>query len=184
MEERLISRDWQIRLRESNGWLLFIRLELLRAFDDVFTRPVSRVEEESTNSSDSSKWSDQAYLVELLQLLLFTKGVATLDRVKKPVLTVVLTCWDELKGLQRNARPVDILSKRMPLFSEYIQATWDTSELGLVGLSALGKALKEDETDDEFKDRGPENFGYVILPEGKKSDDLTLPVALTMERMR
>ena len=183
MEERHISRDWQVRLRESNGWLLFIRLELLRAFDDVFTRPVSHVDEGSMNSSDGSKWSDQAYFVELLQLLLFTKGIATLDPVKKPVLTVVLSCWDELKGLQKNATPIDLLAKRMPLFSEFVQATWDTAELCLVGLSALGKALKEDETDDEFKDSGPENFGYVILPDGKKSHDLTLPVALTMERM-
>src|SRR5438477_11459924 len=66
MEERHIPRDWQVRLRESSGWLLFIRLELLRAFEDVFTRPVSRVEEGSANSNDGSKWSDQAYFVELL----------------------------------------------------------------------------------------------------------------------
>jgi len=182
MEERHISRDWQVRLRESNGWLLFIRLELLRAFDDVFTRPVSRVEEGNRNSSDGSKWSDQAYFVELLQLLLFTKGVGTVDRVKKPVLTVVLSCWDEIKGLQKKITPIDLLSIRMPLFSEFIQATWQANELYVVGLSALGKALQENEADDEFKDRGPENYGYVILADGRKFDDLTLPIALTMER--
>lgn len=183
MEERHISRDWQVRLRESNGWLLFIRLELLRAYDDVFTRPVSRVEEGNMNSGEGSKWSDQTYFVELLQLLLFTKGLGTVDRIKKPALTVVLSCWDEIKGVERNTKPIDMLSKRMPLFSEFVQTTWGTAELCLIGLSALGKALQENETDEEFKDRGPENFGYVILADGKKSDDLTLPVALTMERM-
>jgi hypothetical protein len=167
MEDRHISREWQARLRESNGWLLFIRLELLRAFDDVFTRPVSRVEEGNRNSSDGSKWSDQAYFVELLQLLLFTKGVGTIDRVNKPVLTVVLSCWDEIKGLQKNVTPLDLLSKRMPLFAEFIQATWQASELYVVGLSALGRALQEKEADEEYKDRGPECFGYVVLPDGK-----------------
>ena len=181
MEERHISRDWQVRLRDSSGWLLFIRLELIRAFEDVFTRPVSRIEEGEIRSNDSSKWSDQASYVELLQLLLFTKGVGTVDRIKEPVLTVVLSCWDEIKGLQKNTMPIDLLRKRMPLFAEFIQSTWQGAQLRIVGLSALGKPLKERETDEEFKDRGPENFGYVVLPDGKRSDDLTLPVALTMD---
>lgn len=183
MEERHISRDWRERLRESSGWLLFIRIELIRAFEDVFTRPVSRVQEQDIESNDDSKWSDQAYFVELLQLLLFTKGVGTIDLVNEPALTVVLSCWDEIKGLQKNTTPVDLLSKRMPLFAEFIQSTWQSAQLCTIGLSALGKPLKEKETDEEFKDRGPENFGYVILPDGKRSDDLTLPVVLTMDRL-
>jgi hypothetical protein len=183
MEERHISREWQVRLRESGAWLLLIRLELLRAFEDVFNRPVMRVGEETANSNDGSKWSDQAYYVELLQLLLFTKGVGTIDRVKKPALTVVLSCWDEINGLPKSGIPIDLLDKRMPLFSEFIQSTWDANNLCIIGLSALGKSLQENQTDEDFKDHGPENFGYAILQDGKKSDDLTLPVALTMERI-
>ena len=76
-----------------------------------------------------------------------------------------------------------LLSKRMPLFSEFIQSTWKPAHLCVIGLSALGKALKENQTDEDFIDHGPENFGYAVLQDGKKSDDLTLPLALTMERM-
>jgi len=103
--------------------------------------------------------------------------------VKKPALTVVLSCWDEISGLPKNVTPSELLSKRMPLFSEFIQTTWDEAYLSIIGLSALGKALQENETDDDFKDHGPENFGYAILRDGKKSNDLTFPIAVTMERM-
>jgi len=47
----------------------------------------------------------------------------------------------------------------------------------------LGKALDEKEPDKDYLDGGPEDFGYIILPDGSQSSDLTLPVSKTMELM-
>src|SRR5688500_829647 len=68
MEQRHISKDWQGRLEESGAWLLFIRLELIRAYEDILSRPALPVSKGVVPSTDDFKWSDQAYYVELLQL--------------------------------------------------------------------------------------------------------------------
>ena len=49
-----------------------------------------------------------------------------------------------------------------------------------MGLSALGRALSMEEADEEFAIRGPEDFGYVVLPDGKQSPDITLPIQRLM----
>jgi hypothetical protein len=184
MEQRHISRDWQMRLRESSAWLLFIRLELIRAYEDILSRPAVPANDAATPSTDDFKWSDQAYYLELLQLLLFAKGIGTVTRVESPTLTVILSCWDELKqGLSKTVTPQELLFNKMPLFSEFINATWAEDRLSVVGLSSLGKALQEGTADEDYKDLGPEHFGYMVLPNGKQSTDLTLPITLTMERI-
>jgi hypothetical protein len=184
MEQRHITRDWQVRLAGSAGWLLFIRLELIRTYEDILSRPSARVGADSTAPNNDFRWTDQAYYVELLQLLLFIKGVGTLTKVKKPALTVVLSCWDELnEDRTKDVTPSELLSKIMPLFSEFIGSIWDDQHLCVIGLSALGKALQETETDEGYKDLGPENFGYIIGQDGARSADLTLPITLTMAGM-
>lgn len=184
MEQRHITQEWRVRLADSGGWLLFIRLELIRAYEDILSRPRVQVGSERAAPPADFKWSDQVYYVELLQLLLFAKGVGTIRRVKNPALTVVLSCWDELsEASTKRAAPTELLSKKMPLFTEFINAMWDEDTLSVIGLSALGKALQENETDEDYKDLGPEKFGYMIFPDGVQSADLTLPVSMTMERM-
>lgn len=49
-----------------------------------------------------------------------------------------------------------------------------------MGLSALEKALSKTESNEEYATRGPEEFGYVILPDGKKDKDITLPIQRLM----
>ena len=41
---------------------------------------------------------------------------------------------------------------------------------------ALSRPLRDDVPDEEFRRLGPEKFGYVIEPDGRKDRDLTLPL--------
>lgn len=183
MEQRYITKAWRNRLVESSGWILFIRLERIHSPEDILTRPRGEAVEQGTEMPTNFRWSDQAYYVELLQLLLYTKGAGTTMKINNPALTVLLSCWDEFDTGTGIKRPAELLSERMPLFSEFINANWKPDSLMVLGLSSLGKALKEEEPDEGYLDNGPENFGYVVLPDGAHSPDLTLPVSLTMERM-
>lgn len=184
MEQRHITKAWRGRLRESSGWILFIRPERIHVPEDILTRPLGQMEEHSREESPNFRWSDQAYYVELLQMLLYAKGEGTTTKIDVPALTVVLSCWDELGSAHVDVKlPPQLLSEQMPLFSEFIETNWAPHQLTVLGLSSLGKALKENEPDDEYLDDGPQSFGYVVMPDGKHSPDLTLPVSITMERM-
>jgi len=185
MEQRQITKAWRNRLVDSSGWILFIRLERIHLPEDILTRPLRDVvEQEKIEAPAIFRWSDQAYYLELMQLLLYAKGVGTTMRINRPALTVILSCWDELGFADADVRmPSKLLSERMPLFAEFVEANWEPDQLTVLGLSSLGKALKEGEADDGYLDEGPESFGYVVLPDGTHSPDLTLPVSITMERM-
>jgi hypothetical protein len=50
------------------------------------------------------------------------------------------------------------------------------------GLSALEKELNDKQADEGYIDKGPVAFGYVIAPDGTRSDDLTLPIRYLVER--
>ena len=184
IEHRRLSRTWRERLVESDGWLFFIRLDRSRFYDDILSRPITEMTYcELQEKPKESLWSDQATFVELLQFFLYANGIRTLEKVTKPSLTVVLSCWDELSDVQEGMSPADLLQSRLPLFSDYIHSTWDNGYIGVFGLSSLGKALSKKESDEDYLDRGPEDQGYIILPDGSKSSDLTLPVSKTMELM-
>jgi hypothetical protein len=45
------------------------------------------------------------------------------------------------------------------------------------GLSSLGKTLRKDEPDDDYLNSGPEQFGYIVMPDGSRTPDLTAPIA-------
>jgi hypothetical protein len=54
---------------------------------------------------------------------------------------------------------------------------WDAKDVEVFGLSAQGRALSRDRVDEEYVDQGPEQFGYVVLGDGNRVSDLTVPVA-------
>ena len=183
-ELRRVNNAWRRRVTDSQGWILFIRLDRIREYEDLLSRPPGRLGETSQQEDRTDfKWSSQAVYVELLQLLLFTKGVGTVSRIKKPALTVILSCWDEMVETDESIAPADLLRKKMPLFADFLTAIWHPDYLSIFGLSALGKSLKRDEPDTEYLERGPESFGFVVLPDGERLPDLTLPVSNLMEQI-
>jgi hypothetical protein len=116
-----------------------------------------------------------------MQLLLFVKGQSTVRRIARPKLLVLLSCWDELDLAEGN-KPHDILLTHLPLFGEFLDVNWFPESLFTYGLSSLSKKLSSEVPDEDYKNKGPESFGYVVLPDGSQSPDLTLPIASVLGR--
>ena len=115
--------------------------------------------------------SDQACLIELLQILAYIWSTSN-DRLGRlPRLVVLLTCWDEMES---PGKPIDELSERLPMFGDFVASNWEDSLV--LGLSALGQALDNEEPDEDYIAKGSERFGYVVLEDGTRSSDLTLPI--------
>lgn len=176
LEQRRITDEWRRRIEQSVGWLLFVRLDRIVAPEDVISRPRTTSRIEIDGEIGAVQRSTQAELVELLQFLLFIKGIGTLQRVTHPSLLVLLSCWDELAISDQHVPPARLLHRYLPLFADFINATWEKDQATIMGLSSLGKPLKFDEPDQEYLDQGPEQFGYVVQNDGEQSTDLTIPL--------
>lgn len=215
VKKRQVSEPWVKRIRESNGWLFFVRLSTINVPEDVLERPrglermgtgLENVSSQQEGTSDQEQTSPvevpdepgvplpprvtlstQAGLVELLQALLFVKQVGSNAQLRNPPLVVVLSCWDEIavaKGKSTWDDPAALLNKHLPMLSQFIEATWEEGRADVIGLSALGKALDDEVSDEAFMDNGPERQGWCVGRDGKQSDDLTLPVMTLMEKTR
>lgn len=177
--KRRVPAQWRSRVAGAPAWLLLVRLNQIRTTHDIFSRPlrdlkVLRTEEPTGDAGDHEPagLSDQARLIELLQMLVYIREAGRAEPLRSPHLTVLLSCWDELSV---DGCPQDILRERLPMLSDFIASTW--AEPSVMGLSALGKPLSHIAPDMEYVSRGPEQFGFVVLPDGTQSSDLTLPIS-------
>ena len=175
INSRRIPNAWRSRILAAPAWLLLIRLQHTRIGDDIFSRPLNTLRATSTENREVHI-SDQARLIELLQFLVYVSHSASDAPLIRPRLGILLTCWDELAF---SGKPMDALREWLPMFREFIQANWNTPQV--LGLSALGRALRPHDRDMEYVAQGPEHFGYVIRSDGSKSVDLTLPIKLLLE---
>ena len=175
--KRVLDPQWVSRAKGASAWMFMVRPGRTRQEDDLFSRPLEDMTQLTTVPSGAVALSDQARLVELLQLLLYIRG-ARLDRpLQRPRLTVVLSCWDEL--IQPGTPPEE-LEARLPLLSAFVRANWSRDSLDIVGLSALERPLDPKIPDQEFARRGPEAFGYVIDADGNRTSDLLTPLAAAL----
>jgi len=170
---RRIPAAWRDRVVSSPAWLLLVRLQQTRVSEDIFSRPLSGITGASVDNREVQV-SDQARLVELLQMLIYIRNESTTKPLISPRLGVILSCWDELGADELEQPPAQVLERRLPMFSGFIHSLW--SEPLVLGLSALGRALKLNESDMDYVAQGPEHFGYVVLPDGQHSPDLTQPI--------
>jgi hypothetical protein len=170
--QRRIPAAWRDRVVEATDWVVLIRLHSLRSEDDLFSRPLqSFAAVEPQGEAAGYELSDQARTVELLQMLLYLAQFH-LDRpLRKPRLTILLSCWDELETTEL---PADLLASRLPMLWSFVRSNWALPTV--IGLSALERALSKTDADQEYAIRGPEEFGYVVLPNGVKNTDITLPI--------
>ena len=174
--QRRIPADWHGRVLEAKDWVLLVRLHSLRSEDDLFSRPLqSFAEPESQGESSPYELSDQARMVELLQMLLYLAQSRLEQPLRIPRLTILLSCWDELEAA---AMPADLLASRLPMLWAFVNSNWASPTV--MGLSSLERALSRTEPDQEYAIRGPEEFGYVVLPDGVISKDITLPIQRLM----
>lgn len=173
---RRIPAAWRERVLGATDWVLLIRLHSLRSEDDLFSRPLqSFAADESQGEAAAYELSDQARTVELLQMLLYLAQFH-LDRpLRKPRLTILLSCWDELETAEL---PTELLASRLPMLWSFVRSNWVSPTV--IGLSALERTLSTTDADEDYAIRGPEDFGYVVLPDGTKSTDITLPIQRLM----
>jgi hypothetical protein len=175
IEDRRIPKEWQERVQTADGWILMIRPTLAVLDDDLLSRPLTHLRSELL-PEEKGKRSSQARIVELLQMLLYARRVATGTEWTYPALVVMVSCWDEVEGAE-GKRPDEVLAVHLPMVASFIAANWPAQWLSIVGVSALEHALSADAPNENFINEGPEQFGYVVLPDGAVSKDLTLPIA-------
>ena len=179
VKNRLINKKWEDMINKSDAWLLFIRITELKKSLDLTHRVENNLD--NKNHNNQIELSDQYFFIELLQILLFIKNRGILRQINDIKLTVVLSCWDEIKD-SNDKKPVDILKENLPLFLDFIQSNWKTDSLSILGLSSIEMDLiKEQEKREEFIDKGSENYGYIVLPDGKQTKDLTLLISRFFE---
>lgn len=179
VDNRQINELWRSQIIGSNNWIFFIRLDEVAEIEDIVNRPLPESVSTKNNTDAVLKISDNAFFVELLQMLLFAKQVPLKQNITIPQLMVVLSCWDALK-LDEGTTPVMLLKSKLPLFYEFVSNLWNEKDLDIVGLSSTGKTLSDKKSDDEYLSDSPENFGYIILPDGKKEKDLTILIGRTI----
>jgi len=176
VDNRRINTDWKQYIEASNSWMLFVRLDEAKPVEDIINKGIPGADEIKKRNATPPpiKVSDAAHFVELLQMLLYTKGIPTLNKISKPNLTIVLSCWDVL-CLPDSTKPIDILKERLPLLYYFLNNNWTDDSLSVIGLSSTEKTLT-DEADEEYIDKTPINFGYIINGKGEKQKDLTLSI--------
>ncbi|AHK18676.1 hypothetical protein BF17_04460 [Yersinia similis] len=169
---RRVPATWGERAINSPAWLLLVRLQQIRSNDDIFSKPLHDICS-SGEENHQIQISDQARLIELLQILIYVRGKISSTHLDSPRICVLLSCWDEL-GTDIQKEPAVVLRERLPMFFNFLKSTW--KEPLILGLSALERSLTSADRDMEYSIRGPEQFGYIVLPDGQKSNDLTLPI--------
>lgn len=174
---RRIPAAWRSRVISTPAWLLLVRLQQIRTSDDIFSRPLNEIGG-SSETNREVQVSDQARLIELLQMLLYIRGAISISPIGSPRLCVLLSCWDEMGPDVQEKPPVVVLKERLPMFASFLASTWQ--EPAVLGLSSLERPLAGIDCDMDYATRGPEQFGYIVLPDGQRSTDLTLPIQLLL----
>jgi hypothetical protein len=171
---RSMPPEWRNRVQSSNSWIVMVRVNNSNVSDDIFSRPVEKLAVTSNPKTEPFQMSEQSKLVDFLQWLMFIRGTGTLRRVLDPQLVLLLSCWDELPEMEVEKKPAAVLENRMPMVSSFLRSNWDPESLHVLGLSALERSLSEEQEDEEYIEKGPEGFGYIVAADGAHSRDLTL----------
>jgi predicted RNA-binding Zn-ribbon protein involved in translation (DUF1610 family) len=173
VENRELNKEWTTSVKESNSWILFIRLNNINKALDISDVTYSNQYKQSainTVPEAEYKISDQSFFIELLQILLDCKGVDYHVLNNNLKLNIVLTCWDEMDTQEK---PYEVLRSKLPLLLSFIESNWQEDYLNIIGLSAQGFALTTPENKEKYQIEGPEEFGYLVMPDGTQKNDIT-----------
>lgn len=182
LSTRRVPSPWRARVTNASAWMLMLRLHQLRISDDLLSKPLVTLAEGEAGKEDADKSiqpSDQARMIELLQILLYLRGKGVGEAANIPHLCLLLACWDELGQAER---PQLMLKRQLPMLFDFIINNWKSPVV--LGLSALERPLDKVVSDEEYISRGPEQFGYIVLPDGTMTPDLTFPLAVLLDRTR
>lgn len=179
LADRRIPVEWRSRVIAAPAWLVMLRLSQLRVSDDLLSRPLATLTndiEQQDSLQQPIHLSDQARMIELLQMLLFLRGEGVSESQTNPRICLLLSCWDELN---QQGDPMSALCHHLPMLADFVSSNW-ASPL-IMGLSALGRPLDKKLRDNDYVSQGPERFGYIVLADGSTSPDLTVPIAMLLQ---
>jgi len=175
IETRRVNKIWGNKIQSSAHWLLFIRLDEISKTEDIATKkPDPEILQKRNEGTNLLKLSAAAFFIELLQMLLYAKGIGTHHRTPIPRLLIILSCWDNITGITSGTQPYSLLEARLPMLYQFIESTWEGDAFSVLGLSSIGQNLSNSQPDMSFIDKGHEAQGYIVTPEGKQDKDLTL----------
>ena len=174
VKQRHINSQWVKLIKDSDDWVLFIRPSLIDPLVDVTSKFYEHIGLDNEagikgqNQTIEIKDSNPIFYIELLQMLLFIKGVSSINN-NITHLTILLSCYDEIDKQQ----PQRYFKEKMPMLFNFINAVWKEN-CKIYGLSSLGQSLSNEKPDEGFAIEGPENRGYFIREsELEESRDLT-----------
>lgn len=177
-EAHRLSGRWEKLARESDHWVVLVRLSQHPDIPDLISRPVGEIASVAAmplDGADNQALPIDMLTVELLQILQHARGQADMSNERPLRVTLTLSCWDEL-GLDAGARPGSVASQRLALVDSYCRAVWG-SRYRVLGLSSQGRALMENEPADDFIDYGPQKMGWLVDEDGSQNPDLTMLLA-------
>jgi hypothetical protein len=173
------DKHWEDRAKSNDRWILFIRPGEIYPIYDISQAGIPSIDESENKSNHTrTKLSEQYHFIELLQALLYARKTGVKSRINIPKLLVVMTCWDELKT---NLSPCEVLKSKMPLFNHFVESIWDNESYKIIGLSAQGFPLDNQEAKDKYLDELPESFGYIVLDNNPNDPDLTRLIKLALD---
>ncbi len=171
IDNREVEAKWSDSIKQSENWILFIRPSNVTTGFDLSNKTIKPEILESGNGiAEEYSISDQSSFIELLQIMLYTKGQDSHFKISTTKLTIVLTCWDEVND---GETPKEKLIKCLPLLYNFVKTSWIESKFNIIGLSALGFSLKEKGNKEKYQTEGSENFGFLIKPDGSEIKDIT-----------
>jgi hypothetical protein len=178
--DRRVNKTWAYQLRESTSWMLFIKPDRLPVVEDIVNRglPEQKILEQRSKEESPMKLSSSAFYTELLQILLYAPKTVS-GHADQPRLVVALSCWDLIDEVDKKKRPGEILKEKAPAPFSFIESTWPQNHV-VIGLSSTERTLSLTEADMDFVKRGPEEFGYLITPQGKPEKDLTVSIKILL----
>lgn len=178
IEQRSVNKRWQGLIEKSDYWLVFINVDNLTKPKDITTASINPIEKTGTITKDF-ELSKQAFFIELLQMLLYVKGLGLHRTLEQPKLCIALSCWDTLEDT--TIKPKDYIQEYLPLLNSFIQNLWTSNACSIIGLSSQGKSLSKDKPDEDYLEQGAFEFGYVVEPNGNENKDLTWVIAQLLE---
>lgn len=179
------SRDWEARISQPCGILLFVR-----ATSDQLVSPLDWIQCEQMwgtpvgAGQHDAKVPTQVVMTDWLQFF----GAAMVDRVRhnyRPKVALMIAAWDRVPPDSQKAGPSAYLSQEFPLLSQFVNANDDRFDFATFGISVAGgdfdhqPGFKQQSLDSD----DPVSGGYVVhelrgAPALEK--DMTLPIAWIM----
>jgi hypothetical protein len=182
------SEDWENKIRDGCGCLLFIRVdskELIAPLDWMtaashFGGTVPPEVASPKDEDGKDKPPTQVVLVDWLQFLrkAFTQKVGG---AYKPRIGIVVSAWDRVPEDQKGEGPAKWIASNLPLLAQYVDANNGDFDFEYFGVSVTeGDFDADPDFKAEYFRRDPRKAGEVVHSLSgavETTHDVTLPVA-------